>query len=256
VALVWSVGIVHRAAAAQDFGAGGGSREPLVIATRFGLESTWASFDLGGTRGSYFGFAARADWRASSVVGLRLIVPVYTLGTEGQPWKTGLGDSELRLRVLVLDADDWRVFVGLTDGLPTGDTSLGVGQGATQLTPFVTAGWKKGPLVLYATVADSITLRVQDKPAPIDYVDPSTDHEMHGTLGAIVGLGDHAYATAAVTETTVLVPSDAGDTILTGGVAVGILPGRTWKLVAGGQLPLAGQHRFDAKASLDAYVFF
>jgi hypothetical protein len=242
-------------ASAQDIGVSG-PREPPVVSSRFGVESTWASFDLGGARGSYVGLGARGDWRASPRVGLRLFVPAYVLSLDGQDSHTGVGDVDLRVRVLLLDSGDWRVFAGLSDQLPTGSTSLGLGQGAPQITPFVTAGWRRDPVVVYASVADAIAWRSTFQAPRVDYVDPSTDHELRYLLGALFAFGDHVYAGAAFTAVTVLAPSALGETLLTGGVAVGVIPAKHWKLVAGGQLPIAGEHRFDAKATLAAYVFF
>lgn len=247
--------LLARGAGAQEFGGGGGAvREG--IGTRLGVESTWASFDLDRVRGSFAGVTARVDWRAGSRVDLRLLVPVYAVTLDGAPTHAALGDSELRVRVLVYDAHPWRVFAGLADGLPTGSTSIGVGQGAPQLTPFLTAGYRAGPVVVYVNAADALTLRPADKPALPDYVDPSTDHELHGTLGVIAEMGEHLYAVATGNGTVVLVPSRAGDALATAGLAVGVLPSKRFKLLAGAQLPLAGEHRFDVRATLAAYVYF
>jgi hypothetical protein len=242
-------------ARAQEFGGGGGAvREG--IGTRLGVESTWASFDLDGVRGSFAGVAARVDWRAGSRVDLRVLVPVYALTLDGAATQVGLGDSELRVRVLVYDAHPWRVFAGLADALPTGSTSIGVGQGAPQLTPFLTAGYRAGRIIVYVNAADALTLRPADKPALPDYVDPSTDHELHGTFGVIAEMGDHLYAVATGSGTVVLVPEHAGEALATAGLAVGVLPSSRFKLLAGAQLPVAGEHRFDVRATLAAYAYF
>ena len=239
---------------AQEFG--GGRGEPLVNATRLGVESSWTSFDLGGTKGDFFGVTGRVDYRANRAVGLRLLVPVYSLRLPSLGRRTGLGDSELRLRVLVLNAGEWRAFVGMADQLPTGETHLGMGQGGSQFTPFVTAGWKRGPVLVYGNVADAIVVHPQSKPAPVDYVDPSTDHEARYTLGTLFEVLEDLYVNATVTAITVLLPSDLGDTFVSGGFLVGATPWDRWKFVASAQAPLAGTARFDVKLGLNAYFYF
>jgi len=239
---------------AQEFG--GGRGEPLVNSTRLGVESSWTSFDLAGTKGDFFGVTGRVDYRANRTVGLRLLVPVYSLRLSGSGRRTGLGDSELRLRVLVLNSGEWRAFVGLADQLPTGETALGMGQRGSQFTPFATAGWKRGPVIVYGNVADAVAVHSQSKPGPVDYVDPSTDHEVRYTLGGLVEVVEALYVNATVTGITVLLPSNLGDTFVSGGLLVGTTPWDRWKFVASAQAPLAGTARFDVKLGLNAYFYF
>jgi hypothetical protein len=234
----------------------GPPREPLVITPRAGIETGWTRFDLNGTRGDFYDVTARLDVRASHIVGLRALLPVYALDLDGRSTRVGLGDAELRVRVLVLDDHDWRMFVGLADQLPTGNNGLGLGQDGTQLSPFVTAGWRTGGLVLYGTVADVIALHSQGNPPGFDYVDPSSDHEARYSLGAIFDAFGPVYANAAVSGITVLTPSQAGDTLVYGGLAIGLLLGESWKIVTTAQLPIAGEHRFESKVGLNLYFYF
>ncbi len=236
--------------------ASGPPQELAPNKTRVGVESVWARFDLPGAKGDYFGFAARTDLRMAPRVSLRLEVPVYTLHLDGDGTKTGLGDVELRMRVLLLNADDWRVYAGLADQLPTGETSQGLGQGADQLTPVVTGGKRFGRLVLYVTLADALVVRAPHAASTPDYVDPSTDHELRYVGGSIYELTDALYANAAITGITVLVPSQLGQTLANGGLALGLSPTDAWKLVAGVQVPIAGDKRFDVRGLLGAYFFF
>jgi hypothetical protein len=240
-----------RPAAGQELGAVGGGGDT----NRVGVESSWARFDLGSARGDYVGVTLRADYHATRELTVRLLVPLYSIDLDGQPSHVGFGDAELRLRVLLYDEHDWRAYAGIADQLPTGQTSIGLGQEASQLTPFVTAGWKKGPVILYGGVSDAVTLRASGSPSPPDYVDPSTDHEVHYTLG-VFAKSDLVYVNAAATGITVLIPSDFGQTLATGGLAVGLTPGETWKVAVSAQLPIAGEHRFQEKLGLSAYVFF
>jgi hypothetical protein len=244
-----------RIADAQEMGMGP-PREPLVITPRAGIETGWTRFDLNGSHGDFYGVTARLDVRASHIVGLRLLLPAYALDLDGRSTRVGLGDAELRVRILVLDDHDWRMFVGLADQLPTGNNSLGLGQGGTQLSPFVTAGWRSGGLVVYGNLADVIALHSRGNPPAFDYVDPSSDHEARYSLGAILDAFGPVYANAALTGVTVLTPSDAGDTFVYGGVALGVLLGEYWKVVASAQLPLAGEHRFESKLGLNLYFYF
>jgi hypothetical protein len=254
--LVGSLAATPRIASAQEMGMGP-PREPLVITPRAGIETGWTRFDLNGNRGEFYDVTARLDVRASHIVGLRMLLPVYALHFDGgSSTHVGLGDAELRVRVLVLDDHAWRMFVGLADQLPTGNNGIGVGQGGTQLSPFVTAGWRSGGLVVYGTLADVIALHSQGKPPSFDYVDPSSDHEARYSLGAIFDAFGPVYANAALTGVTVLTPSDAGNTFVYGGAALGVLLGEYWKVVASAQLPIAGEHRFESKLGLNLYFYF
>ena len=234
----------------------GPPQEPLLTSSRVGVESVWATFDVNGQRGQFVGVAARGDYRLSRRVGLRLEVPIYTLHLDGQETHAGLGDVELRVRVLVLDAHAWRLYAGLADQLPTGQTSLGIGQGATQLTPYVTAGYRHNKLVVYGAVADAFVIRSPSATAAPDWVDPSTDHELRYGLGALLELSDAFYGNVAVTGITELVPSSPGRSLCTGGASLGFQPNDHWKLVLGAQLPIAGEHRYDAKGLVSVYYFF
>jgi hypothetical protein len=242
-----------RMAGAQDFGVGA-PHDPRLVTSRLGIETVGASFDLNGNHGDFFGVAVRGDLRLSPTVGLRLVVPYYALQV-GSVTSTGLGDAELRLRVLAYEGHPWRVYAGISDQLPTGDSSAGLGQGGSQLTPFVTGGWRHGNVVLYASVADALGLH-PDKPLPFDYVDPSSDHELRYTVGGILEITDFFYFNGAVDGVTVLVPGQLGDTFVFGGLAGGLVTSDRSKVVLYGELPFAGDRRFDAKAGLDAYLYF
>ena len=245
-------------AQARTTSRGGGDDANIGGGTRVRVESLWASFDLGGTKGDFLGVAARGDLRLSRIVGFRIEAPVYTLHLDGQSTVTGVGDIELRTRMLLYDAHDWRLSAGFSDQLPTGKANLGVGQGANQLTPFATGGYRSGRLVVYGLVADAIVIRARDAATPnvIDYVDPSSDHELRYTLGTVIDVSKSFYANLAVTGITVLVPSEVGRTLATGGGSVGIVPSARWKLVVGLQLPLAGERRFDERVLFGAYYTF
>lgn len=247
--------LLTRHAAAQDFGVGP-QREPNVTTSRIGLETSWAQFDLYGSRGQYFGLTLRGDVKLAKGVGLRLLVPTYIIQLDSQNAANGFGDSELRVRVLLLDDHDWRFYAGLADQLPTGNTAIGLGQGGLQFSPFVTGGWRKGAVVVYGSVADCFSLHPQGKAEPLDYVDPSSDHELRSNFGFIGELAEPLYVNAALTNITVLGPEDAGQTLFIGGAALGYLVNDDFKLVVVGQVPIAGQHRFEEKIGLDAYLYF
>ncbi len=244
-----------RPATAQDFGIGP-QKEPSLTTSRLGVETAWARFDQQGARGGFFALTARGDLKLARNVGLRLLVPMYALQLDGQSPVVGFGDAELRARVLVYDGHPWRVYAGLAHQMPTGDTGAGLGQGGSQLSPFVTGGWRKGPVVVFASVSDAIGLHARGKPAPPDYVDPTNDDELRGNVGFITELSQAIYASAALTAVVDLDPGSTGTTLATGGLAVGYLVSEAFKLVLVGQAPIAGQHRFDEKLGLSAYLYF
>jgi hypothetical protein len=245
--------------AAQDFGVGG-QREPTLTTSRLGIESSWATFDQLGAKGDFFGVTVRGDVKLAKTVGLRLLMPVYAIQLDGQPTNVGLGDSELRVRVLLYDGHPWRFYYGLADQLPTGNTGYGLGQGGTQLSPFITGGWRTGSFVAFFNVADCIGLHPdfnpKHDPAPNDYVDPSTDEEIRTTVGGVGSITESLYFNFAVTAITPLLAQDAGTPAFIGGAALGFQASDAFKLVVIEQLPIAGQHRFDEKLGLNAYVYF
>jgi hypothetical protein len=237
--------------------ASGPTGEPLTAATRFGVESTWARFDLKDydhPRGDYFEVAARADDELSRSVTLRVVVPFYVLQLDDADTRTGIGDTELRLRVRAASSENFRLYVGIADELPTGIAHLGLGNGAEQLSPYVTVGRKIGGVIFYTTVADTFSLRSNTPPQ--NYVSPNEDHELDYNVGTIFQFTDWFYANLAPSAVTLLVPSKLGRSLVTGGAQLGFQPSDKWKLVAGAEVPLAGDHRFEARTVLDAYAFF
>jgi hypothetical protein len=261
--IVAALGARAGEAAAQDFGVGP-QREPTLTTSRLGLETSWASFNLPNNqgdfnRGEYFGLTVRGDVKLARNVGLRVLVPMYLLQLDGQSASNGFGDAALRARFLLLDANPWRFYAGLEQQLPTGNTAIGTGQGGVQLSPFITGGWRKGSVVVYASVADSIGLHPRwgtGRLEPVDYVDPSSDHELRSNFGVIGEIAEPLYVNGALTAITLLEPGDAGKTLLIGGAALGYVVSEDFKLVLVGQLPVAGEHRFEQRIGLNAYLYF
>jgi len=245
-------------AGAQDFGVGGQQKgPPSLTQSRLGLESSWAAFANQGAQGDYYGLGVRGDLKLAANVGLRLVVPLYVIQLDGQPANTGVGDAELRVRFLLYEGHPWRLYWGIADQLPTGNTSIGLGQGGTQLTPFITGGWRKGSFVAFLSLADAIGLHPRDKAPPTpDYVDPTTDHELRAEVGALGEITDALYFNVVMTEITLLEPQDLGNALLVGGAALGYVLSDSVKVVLIGQAPLAGEHRFNEKIGLNAYMFF
>jgi hypothetical protein len=251
-------GAWERESAAQDFGIGP-QKETTLTTSRVGVETAWASFDQQGVQGDYFGVTVRGDLKLAKNVGLRLLVPMYEIQLAGQSANLGFGDAELRVRILIFEGHPWRLYGGLADQLPTGDTAAGLGQGGSQLSPFLTGGWRNGHVVVYASIADCIGLHPKPgpgKPAPNDYVDPSYDHELRANLGLIGEVSDSFYLSAALTGITDLDPGNAGTSLLSGGLALGYLVSESFKVVMFGLAPFAGEHRFDEKIGLNAYLYF
>jgi hypothetical protein len=239
-------------ALAQDFSVG---REPTLTTSRLGIESSYANFDLDGTQGQYAGLTVRGDLKLAKHVGLRLLVPTYFIQLENLPTHFGPGDAAIRVRALLYEGHPWRFYWGVEDQLPTGDTSLHLGQGGTQLTPFITGGWRKGSFVAFLSVADCIGLH-PNKVIPDDFVDPSTDHELRTVLGGFTEITDSFYVNVAFTDVTLLEPGQLGQTLLTGGIAFGYAFDDDAKIVLIDQMPVAGDHRFEEKIGLNGYFYF
>lgn len=231
---------------------GGEIQLPGVGHDRAGVELETAHFDLAGTRGTYFSAIARADWAATSRLTLRARVPLQVLELEGQApgqsGREGLGDVELRLRYRLTMRDPLLVAIGYTGQLPTGDAARGLGGGALQVAPYVTAGYRIGATVVFATLNDTVTIHGASAPRYVNYLDPNSDHELRYSAGLIYFFSDVVAANAFASGTTLLTDT-RGQTLFTAGAQLGIAPLPRLRVIAGGQLPLAGERRFDWKAN-------
>jgi hypothetical protein len=247
---------VARRAAAAD-GGEGPSLFPATGQFRGGAELETAAFNLDGQRGSYASAVARIEYNPLPHLALRARVPIDTLSLEGDPEvHNGLGDSELRLRVQLGRSDPLRVTGGCVTQLPTGSPHAGLGEGAVQITPFVSAGYKVDRTILYVTVADSMSLAGTHRERFPNYVDPSEDHELRATLGTIYVLTEAMSASALVTTTTVLTSVNRGQTLMTGAIQLGAQPDARFRLVISPQFPIFGEERFSWKLSTAATYSF
>jgi hypothetical protein len=234
----------------------GPAHEPLTTPSRLGVETDIATFDLGGQRGSYVNVAALYDWGPTDTFVLRARLPVDTLYLAGQAARTGIGDVGLRAKYrLYKDGERLLVFAGVDEQFPTGASHLGIGGGAIQVTPYVTAGFKTYKLIVYLGVGDVISLHPRSA-QPADYIDPGSDHEVREDLGLTWNADKQVRLGAAVSGVTVLVPSAFGQSLLTGGGSFVYAPTPSFKLSLIAQLPIAGEHRFEEKGSFGVYYYF
>jgi hypothetical protein len=229
---------------------------PQAHLSRIGVEQEVSGFDLADAKGTRYTVAPRADWGATEALSLRLRATYHTLWLADGTTRSGVGDAELRLKARVVDIDEhFLVQVGVIETLPTGNASRGLGNGAMVLSPFVTSGRKIGRTIIYAYVSDAITLRNEKARVYDDFTDPSTNHETRNALGVIAGPSSVFQTNASLNATTILTGSSFGDTFLFGAAFLVFAPSELFRLQLGGQLPIAGEHRFEWKGVLDAYVF-
>jgi hypothetical protein len=253
------VGIALAPSRARAEGLAGASPSlfPASGNVRGGAELETAAFNLEGQRGSYASAIARLEWAATDDLGLRIRMPFATLTLEGQEGtREGAGDAELRLRYQLLGQDPLKLSVGWVVQLPTGARRYGLGEGATQVTPFVSAGYKVGRTILYLTLGDNLSLAGVHRERLPNYLDPSEDHEVRATAGAIFTFSKAVYASAVLTETTILTSAQWGQSLLAGAVQLGVEPDRRLRLVLVPQLPLLGEQRFSWKLSAAATYAF
>ena len=230
---------------------------PRTSQARAGAEVETASFRLDGRRGAYASAIGRVEWVPLPLVELRARVPVHTLALEGEETtRDGLGDSELRLRFHVVAREPLQISAGWLTQLPTGSNRQGLGGGALQVTPFVNAGFRASQTVFYLTLADAVTVAAPHHTRYADYVDPSSDHELRATLGAIFSFSDRVAASLILTSATELAESRRGRSVLAAAAQLGTQPDRRLRLVLTPQVPVKGEHRFEWKLNATASYAF
>ncbi len=224
---------------------------------RGGLEMETSGFRVNGRRGSYASTIGRFEWAATNELGLRGRVPIYSLALDGEDGtREGLGDAELRLRLQLMKREPLRVTGGWVAQLPTGRRHAGLGSGALQLFPFVSAGYKIDRTVLYITVADAVSLAGPHQQRYANYVDPGSDHELRTTFGSIFSFTDAVSASLIMTGTTVLTAANRGRSLVTGALQLGTQPDRRLRLVLAQQFPMFGEERFSWKLNAAATYAF
>jgi hypothetical protein len=224
---------------------------------RAGAELEAAGFRLEGRRGSYESAIGRIEWAPTGGLALRARIPSYTVSLQDQlATREGLGDTELRLRIQLKKDEPIRVSGGWVTQLPSGSQDRGLGAGALQVTPFVSAGYKVDRTIIYLTIADALSLAGPHQPRLPNYVDPGTDHELRTTIGAIYNFTDLVSASAIATTTTILTHRDRGRSLVTGAFQLGTQPDRRLRIVLAQQLPLVGEERFSWKLNAAATFAF
>jgi hypothetical protein len=232
-----------------------GGIEPTLSPSRLGIENDFATFNFGGRKGSFDSTAVRVDYSTQNRASVRLRLPIVYIHFSDGEQHTGVGDLELRSKIKVYDAHEWLSFIGLSETFPTGKYSWGMSAGAPTFSAYVTAGYKIKYTILYATVGDNVTMP-RSGPVHINYVNPDRDHEIDYSAGVMHGLSEKLYVAGAVTGITVLERGDAGKSLATVGAVVAYRPVPAFRFALGGQLPIAGERRFDAKGSVMTYWFF
>ena len=222
---------------------------------RLGVEQEVSKFDLSAASGTRYTLAGRGDWDATSKMAVRVRAPVHGLWLAGGRERVGLGDTELRLKLRLVDVGGYfQVQAGLIETYPTGSSSQGLGNGAMVGTPYVTAGRKFGRTIFYAYVSDAITLRNAHARQFDDFTDPSSNHETRNALGVMGGPFDALQANLSVSSTTILTGNAFGDTFVSAGTIVAVSPTDAFRVQLGAQVPVLGERRFDWKGTLDLYL--
>jgi hypothetical protein len=224
---------------------------------RIAAQTDASRFSLASASGFRFTSAVRADWSPRPGLALRLRVPYHFMALDDGARFDGWGDAELRIKTRIFGIGDYvLVQAGVIQTLPTGSKQDRLGNGAMVLTPFVTAGRRFGETIIYAYVSDAVTLRRDNALAYEDITDPSTDHEARSAIGAMLAIKQRVQANVSMSAITILGGRDVGQTFVHGGPIVGVLLTDAARLVLGGQVPVAGERRFDWRTTADVYFSF
>lgn len=237
----------------------GASLFPPTSGLRGGAEMETASFNVAGRRGSFASAVARIEYTPIERLNVRARVPIDTLSLDNEPQeqRSGLADTELRFRLQLLRGDPIRITGGWVFQLPTGSNRDGLGEGAVQVLPFVSGGYRIfESMIVYLTVSDSISFANPNLQRHPNYVDPGEDHELRVTEGLIYILTKDINASATLTETVILTAEDRGRALVTGSLQLGTQPDRKLRLVIAPQFPVAGEQRFSWKLNAAATYSF
>jgi hypothetical protein len=229
-----------------------------AIHSRAGVEATGATFALRGLSGAFTTTSAIGEIAPVSALSLRLRVPVShaTYDGDGGAPHVGLGDLELRLRWRIRQDALLQASVGVAGSQPPGRRETHLGDGGGKVAPYVSAGYAATrTTIVYTTVSDQISIPISPGDAIGDVTDPSSDHELRGDLGLIQRLGDVLFVSASTSGALRLVRRGPGD-FAYASAFVGATPSSDVRIVVGGSIPLAGEHRFESRTTASMLVSF
>lgn len=214
-----------------------------------------AGFELAEQRGDYYTLRLRGEYTLVPYFSVGLAAPFHLLKLQDRSLRSGPGDVDVlaRLRVVNAERHAWFMSVGLGVELPTGDTDAGLGAGHVELTPFVSTMKSLGPLMVHGTLALNASLAHSeaghDHEAEPVFVNPHSSLELVYHAGALYPVSEGLYLNGVAAANTVLEAAERWETFLVLRPEVGFMPADDWRISMVGHLPVAGERRFDWKAT-------
>lgn len=236
--------------------------EPLSVAE---VELAAAAFDLSPElQGSWQTLAVRGEVAIHDRLSLSARVPWTHVRLVDGRGAVGLGDIEASAKAKLFATEHGGLILsaGLGTGLPTGDPTVGIGSGHTEIAPFVAAATQPiSWLVLDAIVAQKWSVgggNVADEPRDDPgeqhgaLIAPHADNETIAQAGVAAVWRSWYLRTSAMGIVAHRSPMDGLDAALDLGFAV---PGR-FRVSVGGSVPVTGSRRFDWQSRVAAAFQF
>jgi hypothetical protein len=239
----------------------------VVPATVAELGVAMASFSLGDQSGTWNTLTAGLELGLAGRFSIGARLPIAHIAYDDGRDVTGIGDTELTVKVAALidDHDRFNLSFGAGVELPTGDEADGLSGGHVELTPFVTAAsaLPHGDVtwVLVGLVGARLSLAGDDDEAPAAakphdgethgaahgaIIAPHADRELFARASAAI-LVDRWFGGVALEGVQVLEDVDFGP--LTARVEGGVTLAELWRLGLAVDTTVAGEARYDWRGS-------
>jgi hypothetical protein len=217
-----------------------GPEDPSTSVT---IELEAVGFSLSGVRGRYSTQAVSAQYAPFPVIAFDARIPSHFMSLTAAPAYFGLGDMELGAQVkLAGEKNSSSLILGTQVRFPTGDSARGLGSGNFAIIPYLTGGVAFGVWSFGATLGAEVAVEPPDTPV-LDLVNPNSDRELFGELGAAFGIDPHTFLFAEVDTVYPRTGDELGLWLVRGSLGAGITPSEYARMMLKVSFPLAGPHR-------------
>ncbi len=235
--------------------------------TRVTIETLAAGFELAERSGNWQALVLSGEVTAFTWLSVSARAPFARVSV-GDTTHVGLADAEVaaRARLYTTEHGGLILSAGLGVELPTGNSDHGLGGGHVELAPFVSGSAAPlEELVLFAAVAPLVSLGAHadehDHPTAKPHIEgtatglrgsvlaPHNPRELAVNAGAAYLVGP-AFVSAGLGLAAPLGDHELS-TFVSSRLEIGVRVASGLRLLAGAELPVAGDRRFDWKGRLE-----
>ena len=209
------------------------------------MDLSTTAFELEDHKGQFWTVAAAARLQLSTRVGLRLRLPVHTLGMDESDRRTGVGDAVVGADVGVLDRTATMAKVGLDIYLPLGTRDEGLGHGTAALSPYAEIGQGLAPnWIAFARAGGAFNTHKRNTSTPT-FIEHRSDVEVRGSAGLTLSRERTRVSAAAQTVVPMAPAENRGTAFFTATPSAAVLVAkRTW-LALFAEVPLHQSRQLD-----------